>query len=76
MPSSGYWISNTGSRASAGIHWLAHCDGTTYESFGREAYGDLSGDAKQAMLESNCGHRSLAWPWVCRTPGTEAAKRT
>ncbi len=75
MPSSGYWISITGTRTSGGIHWLAHCDGTTYDSFGREAYGDLSGNAEQAMLETNCGQRSLAWLWVCFTRGVEAAKR-
>jgi hypothetical protein len=74
MPASGYWISNTGTRASGGIHWLAHCDDATYDSFGREAYGDFSGDAEQAMLEANCGQRSLAWLCVCLTRGVEAAK--
>ena len=74
MPTSGYWISNTGTRASGGVHWLAHYNGTTHDSFGREAYGDLSGDAEQAMLESNCGQRALAWLWVCHGHGVAAAK--
>ena len=74
MPKSGYWISNTGTRASGGIHWLAHCDSVTYDSFGREAYGDHSGDAEQGMLETNCGQRGLAWLWVCLTRGVAAAK--
>ncbi len=74
MPTSGYWISNTGTRASGGIHWLAHCGEVTYDSFGRELYGDLSGDAEQAMRETDCGQRSLAWLWVCHTRGVAAAK--
>ncbi len=74
MPDHGYWISNTGTRASGGIHWMAHVDDIIYDSFGREAYGDLSGDAEQAMLETNCGQGSLAWLWVCHTHGVAAAK--
>ena len=74
MPTTGYWISNTGSRASGGIHWLAHCDSVTYDSFGREAYGDHSGDAEQGMLETNCGQRALAWLSVCHTHGVAAAE--
>ena len=74
MFTSGFWISNTGSQASSGIHWLAHCDFVTDDSFGRESYGDLSGDAEQAMLETNCGQRALAWLWVCFTHGVEVAE--
>ncbi len=74
MPASGYWISNTGSRASGGFYWLAHCGDATYDSFGRDVYGDLSGDAEQAMLETNCGQRALAWQCVCHDHGVAAAK--
>ena len=74
MTGHGDWISNAGTRLCGGIQWLAHCDDIIYDSFGRDAYGDLSGDAEQAMLEANCGQRSLAWLWVCLTRGVAAAK--
>ena len=74
MREHGCWISNAGTRLGGGMHWLAQCDDMIYDSFGREAYGDLSGDAEQAMLDANCGQRSLAWLWVCFTRGVAAVK--
>ena len=69
-----YCLVNTGTRASGGSHWLAHAHGVWYDSFGRDEYGDKSGDAEQRKDEYDCGQRSLAWLCVVETSGVATAK--
>ena len=69
------YLINTKPRRTGGEHWMAvGPDGTIYDSFGREEYGDMTGDAEQAMKETNCGQRSLAWLCVCYFTGMKYAK--
>ena len=68
-----YCIINTDIRAEGGEHWFAWADGHIYDSFGREALGDTSGDAEQNIQEKNCGQRCLAWLLVYDTLGSDHA---
>ena len=69
------YIINTQPRRTGGEHWMAiGPDGTIYDSFGRAEYGDTTGDAEQAIKETNCGQRSLAWLCVCYDLGMDYAK--
>ena len=69
------YIINTKPRHSGGEHWMAvGPNGTTYDSFGREKYGDFTGDAEQKIEQTDCGQRSLAWLCTCYDLGMEYAK--
>jgi hypothetical protein len=72
-PRGRYAIVNTKSRGTGGEHWLALTPGLVYDSFGRQKYGDNSGDAEQAMKETNCGQRCLAFLLVYDELGSDFA---
>lgn len=75
IPADGYCIVNTDVKGNPGEHWMATTDGgyTIYDSFGREKWNDFSGDAEQALHQTNCGQRSLAWLLVHHVLGAKAA---
>ena len=73
-------ILNTSSKM-PGEHWVAFARGKkqmyAYDSFGRHVSGlasDADMDAEQAILESNCGQRCLAWLMVFNKHGEDVAK--
>lgn len=73
-------ILNTTSRM-PGEHWVAFARGKkqiyAYDSFGRhvsQLASDADMDAEQAILESNCGQRCLAWLMVFIRHGEAIAK--
>ena len=69
-----YGIANLDTSDEPGSHWVAivHIDGfyLFYDSFGRTPWDD---DAEQAIEQSNCGQRCLAWLVVVHNCGLEKA---
>ena len=78
-------IVNLDVRESSGSHWIAIAQASdkasdnliVYDSFGRSVVdGDVihtESDPEQALVETNCGQRCLAWLCVFQQFGSKAA---
>lgn len=82
------FIANLDDSKGPGSHWIAvgRRSGKVivYDSFGRDVlpsplkklYGEVlrsEPDAEQSLTEENCGSRSLAWLYILKTFGKDAA---